>query len=349
MKRIFIAFTGPKIRQQRRFRIAPNFESWNLDKFSLDSFVPCIKKVIPRVNDNVLGNYKRDEKNRDVHFPFAITEKEFRKCSWGLLLPDNIPNTSISGYTEISFLLNLYASKFLYPAFYVSNFGIERLKHSKDVFLYFHGQNQSKIFKNEKFVKFFKKLLPQSVYGAWQRDRCEKWNKEDWRLFVASLLYSELRKYEGEKKPITWQREAADMITILESLFTAGDSISEEIGYRLRKRIAVLVGFRFPDIEKDVKMLYRERSKFIHGSFFAEVGKEAKNKNSVVALPIPDFDFLYKHKEYVRFALIAYLNLASALPHRFKKVIDVLEEAIIDMTLREKVVHCTKDIFDVLG
>jgi len=347
--KIFIAFTGPKIKQQKIFRIETGFECWNLGKFSIDEFVNKIKSVIPPINKNVLRNYKKDSADKNI---FGITEAEFKKCSWGLLLPDNVPAALIKGCSEIIFLLNFYSPNFLYPVFSTTNFGVMRLQYRKDPFIYFHDQNQSKIFKSKKFVKFFKKLIPQSVYGIWQRDRCEKWDREDWRLFVASLLYSELKDYENEKQGITWQREAADMTTILESLFTAGDNTSEEIGYRLRKRVATLIGFKFPDIEKDIKTLYRERSKFIHGSFFAEVGKEAKKKDSVSALPLPDFSFLYKHKEYVRFALLAYLNLALSVKSKnfdgFKRPIDVLEAAIIDLKLRKKVIFLTKGFFSLL-
>lgn len=348
-KKIFIAFTGPKIKQRDIFRFEKGFECWNLDKFNLDNFIEKIKSVIPPVNKNVLRNYKKDVDDGDL---FGVTEAMFKKCSWGLLLPDKVPAALINGYAEIIFLLNLYSPNFLYPVFHVTDFGITRLRHSKDSLIYFHGQNQSKIFKSKKFVKLFKKLIPQSVYGTWQRDRCENWNKEDWRLFVASLLFSELKDYENSKEIITWQREAAEMITLWESLFTADDSTTEEIGYRLRKRIAALISFKFPDIEKDIKKLYRERSKFVHGSFFAEVGKEARNKNSVSALPLPDFNFLYKHKEYVRFALLAYLNLALAIKagkfEKLKGPIDILETSIIDLKLREKMVSLTKEVFSFL-
>jgi len=348
-KKIFIAFTGQKIKQQKVFSIESGFECWNLEKFSIDEFVDKIKMVIPPINNNVLRNYKKDSDDKDI---FGITEAEFKKCSWGLLLPDNVPAALTDGYSEILFLLNLYAPNFLYPVFHATDFGLTKFSHKKNSLIYFHHQNQSKIFKSKKFVKFFKKLLPQSVYGTWQRDRCEKWDKEDWRLFVASLLYSELKDYENEKQSITWQREAADMMTILESLFTADDSTTEEIGYRLRKRIATLIGFKFSDLEKDIKTLYRERSKFVHGSFFAEVGKEAKKKDSVSALPLPDFNFLYKHKEYVRFALLAYLNLSLSIKSKnfneFKRSIDVLEAAVIDLKLRKKVIFLTKELFRLL-
>lgn len=350
MKKIFIAFTGPKIRQRAIFRMERGFECWNLDNFSLDEFVKIIKEIIPPVNKNVLRTYKRDEADKDPMF--GINESGFKKCSWGLLLPDSVPDSIVNGYSEILFLLNLYSPNYLYPVFHVTDFGITKLQHNNIQDLYFHGQNQSKIFRSTRFVKYFKKLLPQSVYGTWQRYRCEEWDQEDWRFFVAALMFSELKDYENKKETITWQREAADMMTILESLFTADDSTTEEIGYRLRKRIAALIGFRFPEIEKDIRKLYRERSKFVHGSFFIEVGKDARKKDSVVALPLPNFAFLYRHKEYVRFALLAYLNLAlMAKLNKFKglkRPIDILEKAIIDLRLRKKVSGYTAGLFKLL-
>ncbi len=354
-KKIFIALTGPEIKQRNKiYKIAEGYECWNLKKFNFDDFILSIKQQIPPINDNVLGNYKLDsQNNRNI---FGLADDEYKNCSWGLLLPDNVPGSVVNSYAEILFLLNLYSPHFLYPTFYVSDFGIHRVEQKKHPMLYFQRQNQAKIFKRKEFVKYFEKLLSQSVYGTWQRDRCRKWDKEAWRLFVASLLYQELKDYEFEKKAITWQREAADMITILECLFTAEDSINEEIGYRLRKRLAALIGFRFKDIEKDIKHLYTERSKFVHGSFFAGVGKEAKKENSVFALPLPDFEFLYKHKEYVRYALIAYLNLALQLKQskiigtniELKRPIDLLEKSIIDINLRIQISRETKEIFSLL-
>lgn len=352
-KNIFIAFTGPKIKQRKKIVIETGFECWNLEKFSIDEFVNEIKIVIPPVNNNVLRNYKNDSDDKDL---FGISEAEFKKCSWGLLLQDNVPSALNNGYYEIIFLLNLYASNFLYPVFNATDFGLKKFQYKKILPIYFHYQNQSKIFKSKKFVKFFKQLLPQSIYGIWQRDRCEKWNKEDWRLFVASLLYSELKDYENEKQNITWQRETADMMTILESLFTADNNITEEIGYKLRKRTATLIGFKFSDIEKDIKNLYTERSRFVHGSFFYEiekgVKKETEKKDSVSGLPSPDFNFLYKHKEYVRFAILAYLNLSLFIKLKkfdgFERSIDVLETAVIDLKLRKKVILLTKKLFGLL-
>ena len=68
-KNIFIAFTGPKIKQQKVFHIDSNFECWNLDKFSIDEFIEKIKGVISPVNNNALRNYKKkDTTNRLKRF-----------------------------------------------------------------------------------------------------------------------------------------------------------------------------------------------------------------------------------------------------------------------------------------
>jgi len=351
VKKIFIAFTGPKIDQQEICRIEDGFECWNLRKFAFDEFAERIKSVIPPVNKNVLRNYRKDRDDDDF---FGITESAFKKCSWGLLLTvvlkEDVLRTYGNGYPEILFLLNLYSAKFLYPVFHVTNLGIERSKHGKESS---YGRDQAEIFKSIDFVRFFNRLLPQSIYGEFRRDRCERCDEEDWRLFVASLFFSELKKYDNSKDGLTWPREPADMATILESLFTAGDSTSEEIGYRLRKRMAVLIGFKFPSIENDIKELYKMRSNFIHGELFAQLCKgHKKRKNNAFPFSPPDFKLLYRQKEFVRLALLAYLNLAFAIKSgdfgRGVKPIDVLEKAIIDLELRQKVVSLTEEVFSLL-
>lgn len=80
-----------------------------------------------------------------------------------------------------------------------------------------------------------------------------------------------------------------------------------ENGYRLRKRLAVLLSHRLPSIEEDIKNLYAQRSAFVHGSFFRQFYKEIKVGNALAELPQPPFNFLYQQKEHVRTALIAYL------------------------------------------
>jgi hypothetical protein len=267
------------------------------------------------------------------------------------LIPEPLPNAILGDYNEALFLLNLYTPKFLYPIFYVSDFGIMPSTMETPLVIHYQ-QNQSKIFKTKKFANFYKILMPQSQYGDWFKDRCDTWNDEDWRLFVASLMFTGLKTYDIGKSSFIWQREAADMSTILECLFTARDTQNEEIGYRLRKRIAVLIALSFPDIEANIKKLYKLRSNFIHGSFFSHISKTSKKSFS--SLPIPPFSELSKQKEYVKFALIAYLYLSHKIKknpdifNRASSVIELLEKAVIDVKLRKKIASTTKEIFSFL-
>ena len=152
----------------------------------------------------------------------------------------------------------------------------------------------------------------------------------------------------------TWQRESADLATILEALFTAGDDDTGEVGYKLRKRIAVLLSARIPGIEKDIKDLYAQRSAFVHGSFFRRLSKETKAPQGMAELPHPPFDFLYKQKEHVRIALVAYLYLHGVFQADraafvgCDNVLQILERAIIDTKLRSAVEEQTSQILGLL-
>src|SRR6266404_596843 len=349
-KIIFLAFTGQSIDQpQPVFEIQDGYECWDLKKFTLDEFIRALKNKIPPINDNVLRHYKTEDATGDI---YGITEKQYQECSWGLLIPEDLESSLVDSYSEIRFLFNLYSPTFLYPLFYASDFGIIRQIYSRGIFEFAHFQNQSHIFKTTGFVSFFKTLFPQGQYGTWQLDRIQKWNDEDWRLFVAGWLYSGLKEYDNSKNSLGWQRESADMASILEALFTAGDSQNEEVGYRLRKRIATLLFWKFPTIEKDIKELYSQRSAFVHGSFFAQIAKDSKH--SYNNLPTPDFNLLYKQKEYVRLALVSYFHLAKLIqekPIEFKNcktVISALEQAVIDVELRGKLIAEISSLFSFM-
>ncbi|HEY4505806.1 MAG TPA: hypothetical protein VJG67_03905 [Candidatus Paceibacterota bacterium] len=348
-KTMFFAFTGKAIEQSERIlEIQDGYECWDLKKFTFDEFVEEIKNKIPPVNAKVLRNYKLESETVGI---FGITEKQYEKASWGLLIPDTIEEGGF-GYAETMFLLNLYSPNFLYPLFYVNDMGIARQKFDKDPFIYFHTQDHS-IFSTKQFVVFYKTLFEQSKYGSWHLDRIQSWDKEDWRLFVAALLFTGLKDYENSKSSFGWQRESAEMTTILEALFTADDSRNEEVIYRLCKRIAVLLHWQFPDIEKEIKKeLYKSRSDFVHGAFFLQIAKESPGANNNI--PTPDFNLLYKHKEYVRFAFVAYLHLAILIkrsPAEYKKhktVMGALEESIIDTELREKIIKQVQALFALM-
>jgi len=352
-KNIFIAFTGPKIEQDSAtHQIAPGYECWNLAKFSLEGFVSAIKSRIPPINDNVLRNYER--KPGDADDSYGMNDEQYKNCSWGLLFPDCVSGVLGGGYAEIVFLLNLYSPRFLYPVFYVTAIGISRPDHHKNRLLYFHDQKQADRFRRNEFVGFYEALISETVYASWQADRAAHWHREDWRLFVACLLFNELKTYENEKYFFTWQRESADMATILEALFTAGTGDNTEVGYKLRKRIAALMAFRFADIEQAVKKLYEERSAFVHGSFFRQFKNEIEIQGGFAKLPSPPFEALYAHKERIRHALAAYLYLSKTYRSKkdnftdCKNVIDILEKSIIDLDLRARVTQHAEAIFGLM-
>lgn len=350
---IFLAFVGPAIPQKEQVKvILDDYELWNLKKFSFDEFIEALKGKIPPVNDNVLKNYKSEE----TRHPFGITQKHFEQCSWGLFLPEHIEDILVNDYSESLFLINLYSPAFLYPLFQAGDMGIMRPDHHHRYHwtysAYWHEQNQAEIFTKEEFVHFFRSLLPQSGYGNWYLYRAQKWEREDWRLFVASRLFSNLKDYDTGKSAFEWQRESAEMGAALESLFTAGDTQNTEVIYRLTKRASVLLSSIFPDVEKDIKELYSQRSAFVHGAFFDYIAKESKHAFN--NLPIPNFDLLHKQREYVRWALTGYLYLAKILKEKpteygsIESVIKLLEASIIDVKLREKMLIDVEVIFKLL-
>lgn len=336
MKKIFIAFSGEDTKQSEKIlKIKYGYEFWNLKKFEFNDFVKTIQKTIPPVNKNVLGNYTSEGLKRKNSF--GISKEDFNNCSWGILIADSLEDIYVDNYTEAMFIMNLYSPEFIRPYFYVSSFGILS-EYTKKIS---YTNIEHRFFKVSEFVSFFRIMMIQSQYGSWQLNRAKLWDKEDWRLFVASFLYKGLEKYEKQKDIFGWQRESADMCSVLEALFTAGDNKNEEINYRLTKRIASLLAHREATIEPDIKRLYSQRSSFVHGSFFEQIARDSKSSTN--NLPIPDFEFLYKQKEYIRLSLVAYLRLSKELksnPSYFdnaRTVIETLEKSIIDIKLRKKI------------
>lgn len=338
---LFIAFTGPEIDQAEPVStIADGYECWNLKRLDVDAFVAAVQSRIHPINENVLRFYIREPGTpQEV---FGITTGQYQVASWGLILPGAVPDTMMDGYAETLCLLNLYSPHFLYPCFYATEMGLLQPDHRKDRMLYFHSQREAARFKREHFVRYHQALISESGYGCWNARRMTLWKTEDWRLFVASLLYVGLQEYENSKEFVTWPRESADMATILEALFTAGTDDNSEVGYKLRKRAATLVAFRDPSIEHEIKKLYKERSSFVHGSLFQSLAKHVKIADGLGELPLPPFNDLYRQKECVRYALVAYLYLnkirrSTAEFERYDTVIDILEDAIINLDVREKV------------
>ncbi|MES3005478.1 MAG: hypothetical protein V4664_00875 [Patescibacteria group bacterium] len=352
MASIFIGFYGYPVNVKQKdliHVISKGFECWDLSKVSFDDFVKKIKKRIPPINDNVLRNYIAS-----LDTDWGINEEQFKKCSWGLLLPDKTDQGN--SYTQILGVLNLYSTAFLRPAFYVTNFAIFPV-NKKANGTWLHTQDKSHIFKSQNFISFYKKALPMGEYFQWYRENVLLWKEEDWRFYFSASFYDGLKEYEIGKSIYTWQAESADISTLFETLLTAGDSKNEEIGYRLRKRLFVLIGWKFPSIEENVKTLYTDRSDFVHGNLYKKIIKSMKkNESNDPAMPVsPAFKQLYESKEQARFSLIAYWylhfikdNKKNKTFKKYKNVQEVLESGILDTKLREKIVAAVKPIIELL-
>ncbi|MES2023123.1 MAG: hypothetical protein V4439_00370 [Patescibacteria group bacterium] len=334
---------------ERIYEIDNGFECWNLTKFSATEFVEAIKIKIPPFNDNILRNYINNGKDF-----YGISEEQYGKCLWGILVPD--PDEFFVVYKEVLSILNLFSTKYMHPAFFITNTGINKGEEFNQNYVLPNDYQGYEYFKTLSFVSFFKTMADQMKYFAWVRNRVTSWGKEDWRLFMACGFYEGLEEYERSKTSYTWQRESADMAVLLETLFTAGDTQNEEIGYRLRKRIASLIQWKFPDIEKEIKVLYNDRSEFIHGSFYKKIIKGMKsNKNDDAMPPLPDFQKLHQTKERVRFILVAYLFLHKVMTSKsespfsaYENVQQMLEEAVINIELRQKIIETIKPIIELL-
>ena len=323
------------------------YECWDLKQFDRNGFIDALQAAIPPVNENVHANYRSEEAQSGL----GVAEDLFNQSTWGLLIPVAPGDGGMLGFGEALFLINLFSPVSLHPLYSGSDFGIQPSPKSSRLILS-ADQNQAGAFKCPEFVTYFDLLLQQGQYGAWSRHRVEAWDKEDWRLFAAALLHHGLQEYDGGKSVFGWQRESADMAAVLESLFTAGDGTVEGIGYRLRKRIAVLLSGRFQGIEESVKSLYNQRSDFVHGRFFEQMAKESARHDH--DLPIPDMISLRAMRERVRWAFLGYLYLARLVrenPAEYNeksKVLDVLEDAIIDTELRARVLHNVGRVYDLL-
>lgn len=352
MEYIFIGFYGwpePSLKHEDKIlTIAEGFELWNLRKFSAQEFAEAIKEKIPPINKNILRNYTFAGEATN-----GINEVEYGQSLWGLLLPS--PTGALgNGYHEVLSILNLFSPQFMHPAFYVTDTGINKVSHFSSRNILPNNSQGSDFFITLEFVSFYHLMIEQTKYFIWRRDIVLSWSEEDWRLFMAADFYEGLEKYERSKTHYTWQRESADMATLLETLFTAGDTQNEEIGYRLRKRVSALIGWKIPDVEDEIKILYNDRSEFVHGSYYKKIIKGMKgNKNDNAFPPLPDFEKLYRTKEIIRRIFVAYLYLSKIRSEdesfkTYTNVQNLLEASIIDVDLRREIIKKVTPVVELL-
>lgn len=304
----FIAFSGrPNKSQRKKTRVSKEISIWNLKKFTKKELIKEFQKKIPLLSHLKSKNcYKFDFIPKNV------------QLTWGILIEDTFWKDNILNNSELLAICNLFSDTFLNPLFTVIDLGIQPLEILKGFKQNnYWEQNKYEIFAHENFQKFYNQLKTEKEYFVWYVDYIENWikqpddliKKENWRIFLAYSLFKDLEKYDYGKKPYTHLKEVVDIATILELLLTKKNE-NGGIKENLAKRSHALLGRAFKNIETEIKNLYKERSKFAHGSHYIEIAINAKlGANGTYIFPGIDFEKLKKYRTYLRLTLIIYIFL----------------------------------------
>jgi hypothetical protein len=337
MQKIFLAFPGYQVTLNQKIKKIGDFEFWNLEKISDEEFISLIKNKIKPFNGNIKKNYF-----------FTSTEKEFKESyknsSWGMLLP-NYAKDYLDGKHESLFTVNLYSYLNLPVMFFVQRMGIS--VENKDIPIFKKAQfhSEDKKFLNKKFIEFYKIIFPTLIGTRWDAYDVAKWDREDWRMYVACILFNELAKYQRSKLVMTWPSECADIVTFYESLLSKEPNDNGQ--YRISQKIEVLLGKyykkEFHKIREDLKQLFYARNDFVHGSFFDRLKKTTKtypdNKN-MAQLPTVDFNFLETQSKIAKQVLVVFLYLKKKLNRKiisgdYKTMPEIINSGIMDIKKRK--------------
>lgn len=347
MKRIFLAFPTYQVKSKRRIKKFNNYELWNLEKISEEEFIELIQKAIRPLNRNVCNNYFFPSDRR-------ISEKSYKKSSWGLLLPDYSAG-NLNSKDESLLAVNLYSDLFQPLMFYVGVMGIsvERRSIELQIKSGFHGEDGK--FAKKKFSKFYNRIFPEIIGTSCILPDILLWDREKWRLSIACLLYNRLEKYQRSFQMLTWQNECADIVTLYEALLSRYERDTGK--YRIIQRLEVLLDnhyrSRFPGIKSDLEKLFDYRNEFVHGSFFERLKRQTKrniNSNGFPQMARFDFSFIFKQKEIVRKVFICYLYLKKRFKNtKDKKLKDltiaqIIHLSIMDMKLRDRIQKYVNEI-----
>jgi len=233
---------------------------------------------------------------------------------------------------------------------------IEKTKIDDLKKMQFHGEDKK--FTNKFFLKFYNLLTPEIIGTNWHADEVLKWTREQWRLSIACLLFIELEKYQRSKRPMTWQKECAEMVTLYETLLSRFKNDNGR--YKIIQRIQILLSedykHDFKEVKKNLTSLFDYRNEFVHGSFFDRLKKETKSypdRTQMAQLPNVDFSFLEDQTEILRKTFIAFIYLEK----KFKKikstklkglsVPEIVNLGIMDTTMRKKIQKYCKEILSL--
>ena len=344
MRKIFLAFPGYQVKIRTKRKKIGEFEFWNLEKISEGEFLDLIKKEIKPLNRNVKKNY------------FAISsedayKKSYKESTWGILLPDYSRDNLGSRYESL-FAINLFSDLSLPVMFYVGRFGVMVEKTQLDILKKSRFHSEDEKFTNKKFTQFYGLLVPEIMGTNWHADEVLKWDREQWRLSIACLLFSELEQYQRSKRIMTWQKECAEIVTLYETLLSRfkDDNGRHKIVQRVEILLAEHYKKDFPKIKKNLKTLFDYRNEFVHGGFFDRLKKATKSYpgDKIAQLPNVDFQFLEEQTEVLRKTLIVFLYLRK----KFKKikafkalsVPEIVNMGIMDIQLRKRIQKYANEI-----
>jgi len=347
VRKIFLSFPGYQVKIRGKRKKLGDFEFWNLEKIGEVKFLELIKKEIKPLNKNVVKNYFSTS-NEDLY------KQSYAESTWGMLLPD-YSNENWGSRYESLFIVNLFSDISLPVMFHVSRLGVtvEKTKlgiHEKSKF-----HSEDKKFSNKKFTEFYKLLTPEIMGINWRADEVLKWDREQWRLSIACLLFSELEQYQRSKKVMTWQKECAEIVTLYETLLSRrkNDNGRHKIVQRVEILLAEHYKKDFPKIRKNLKTLFDYRNEFVHGGFFDRLKKATKPypSDTLAQLPNVDFQFLEEQTEVLRKTLILFIFLRK----KFKKskkyaglsVPAIINMGIMDIATRKKIREYSKQILEL--
>jgi len=347
MKRLFLAFPTYQVKSKRRIKKFNNYELWNLEKISEEEFIDLIQKAIRPLNRNVRNNYF-------FHSDRRISEKSYKKSSWGLLLPD-YSSGNLNIKDESLLAVNLYSDLFQPLMFYVGVMGISVTRRSIELQIKsgFHGEDGK--FAKRKFSDFYNTVLPEIIGTRCRLPDIQKWDREKWRLSIACLLYNRLEKYQRSFQILTWQNQCVDIVTMHEALLSRHKRDTGK--YRIIQRIEVLLAnhyrSKFPEIKKSLENLFDYRNEFVHGSFFERLKKQTKSYSydtGIAHMTQRDFNFLGKQKEIARKVFICFLYIRKKLKSTRNKELrkltipEIINKAIMDTKLRVRIQQYVNEI-----
>jgi hypothetical protein len=339
MGKIFLAFADYSSHNKSAIKKIGNLEFFNLTKIGEEDFFRLMKKRFNFPNKKVVSNFK---KSNDYKF----FQKIYGQSAWGMMVPYDSKKDDIASIYTPTLIVHLYTAKPLITTFIVADYGPWLL--TRELRIHQRGQfhSEDKSLLSKKFIKFYKEILP-AVHGTdWEACRVTKWDKEDWRMHLAIIFFKQLADYYNKKPVTTWPKECADIVTLIETLFSVDES---DYGKRaMMQRIEIVLrkfyGKKFLETRKDLNELFNYRNKFTHGRYFLKLKKSTTaypDNDKMAQLPSVDMRLLSDLEIITRDIILVYLYLLKTFNRLLNKrgitLSGLIQETVMDIKLRKRI------------